>query len=67
MTPLPKRKHSTQRKGKRKTKILITLPPLSPCLNCGELILPHSVCPKCGFYKGIKRIEVKNKKKKKSK
>jgi large subunit ribosomal protein L32 len=65
MTPLPKRKHSSQRQGKRRKAILLTLPNLSPCLNCGELKPTHLVCPKCGFYKGRQVIKIKIKKEKK--
>ncbi|KIG18200.1 LSU ribosomal protein L32p [Enhygromyxa salina] len=35
-----------------------TAPVLSPCSNCGELMLSHRVCPACGFYKGREVIAV---------
>ncbi|MDR1452707.1 MAG: 50S ribosomal protein L32 [Candidatus Margulisbacteria bacterium] len=24
------------------------------CKNCGAAVLPHTICPVCGFYKGRK-------------
>lgn len=41
------------------------------CPKCRKLILPHRICPFCGYYKGIEVIDVlkklteKEKKKKK--
>ncbi len=48
MTPLPKRKFSTQRTGKRersKSKSLSIN--LVKCANCGKLKLPHRQCKHC--------------------
>jgi len=65
MTPLPKRKHSTRRQGKKWAAFSLPLPNLSACPQCGELKPPHRVCPKCGYYKGreVFKREVKDKKK----
>ncbi|MBI4130595.1 50S ribosomal protein L32 [Candidatus Roizmanbacteria bacterium] len=52
MTPLPKRRHSTQRQGKRRAAIRLTLPVLVRCAQCEQLILPHQVCSHCGYYRG---------------
>lgn len=32
-------------------------PGLVECGNCGNLKIPHRVCPKCGFYKGVQVLE----------
>lgn len=48
MAPLPKRKHSTQRKGKRISAKLRSLPNLVVCKNCKKMKLPHRVCKYCG-------------------
>ncbi|MBI4225917.1 50S ribosomal protein L32 [Candidatus Roizmanbacteria bacterium] len=48
MAPLPKRKHSTRRKGKRLSTRSIKFPKLVKCQNCGKLKLPHRVCKYCG-------------------
>ena len=33
-------------------------PTLVPCQKCGKPILPHTVCPNCGYYKGVEFINV---------
>jgi large subunit ribosomal protein L32 len=30
----------------------VTAPNLAPCPNCGDVMVPHRVCPSCGHYKG---------------
>lgn len=47
MAPLPKRKHSTQRKGKRLSSRVKRLPQLIKCPNCGKNKLPHQICRYC--------------------
>ena len=48
MAPLPKRKHSTRRKGKRMATRRVRLPNLIKCKECGQPKLPHRICIKCG-------------------
>ncbi|MBI2049333.1 50S ribosomal protein L32 [Candidatus Roizmanbacteria bacterium] len=48
MAPLPKRKHSKLRKGKRIATRKQTLPKLVVCPNCKRMKLPHTVCKYCG-------------------
>ncbi|MGQ9846500.1 MAG: 50S ribosomal protein L32 [Bacteroidales bacterium] len=55
--PHPKRKHSKQRRDKRRTHYKASLPTLATCSNCGATIIYHHVCPECGFYRGKKAIE----------
>jgi large subunit ribosomal protein L32 len=50
--PNPKRKHSKQRRDKRRTHDKAVAPTLSTCQNCGSAIQYHRVCPECGYYKG---------------
>jgi len=47
MAPLPKRKHSYQRKGKRIATKIEKLPKLINCSSCGKKKLPHRVCKYC--------------------
>lgn len=47
MAPLPKRKHSTQRKGKRMAERNRSLPNIVKCKNCGKTKLPHMQCKYC--------------------
>ncbi|MCK9198216.1 MAG: 50S ribosomal protein L32 [Bacilli bacterium] len=51
---VPKRKTSKTRKALRRTGIKLAKVTLVACPNCGEMILPHHVCGKCGFYDGRK-------------
>ncbi len=66
MAPLPKRRHSTRRGGKRKAAIKLGLLGLIKCPQCGALKLPHRVCPNCGTYNGQERVKQKVKKAKKT-
>lgn len=47
MAPLPKRKHSTQRKGKRIKARRLKLPQLVICSQCHRPKLPHQACQSC--------------------
>jgi large subunit ribosomal protein L32 len=35
----------------------IETPNLIECGTCGNKVLPHRICPKCGFYRGNQIIE----------
>jgi large subunit ribosomal protein L32 len=61
---VPKRRCSRARRDRRATQWKITPPTLSKCSHCGQLRLPHCVCPHCGYYGEEKVIEIKEKKKK---
>jgi large subunit ribosomal protein L32 len=65
MPPQPKRKLSKGRRDRRRAHDALETANLVACSNCGALTLPHTVCPKCGFYKGREVVEIKVKKKKK--
>ncbi|MFQ5451999.1 MAG: 50S ribosomal protein L32 [Candidatus Paceibacterota bacterium] len=47
MAPLPKRKHSKQRKGKRLATRKKTFLQTVKCKNCGQKTLPHMLCMHC--------------------
>ena len=57
--PNPKRRHSKQRRNKRRTHDTAMVRTLSACSNCGTAVMYHRVCPECGFYKGKLSIEKK--------
>jgi len=65
MTPLPKRRHSTRRGGKRKAAIKLASVATLICKNCGKPRRPHTICPNCGQYAGKEIIKQKVKKEKK--
>jgi len=56
--PNPKRRHSAQRRDKRRSHDFITAPQLTTCSHCGTAILTHRICPECGYYRGKQAIEV---------
>jgi len=66
MPPLPKRKYSKARQGKRRGHLGSVLPRLEYCPQCHSPKLVHHVCPTCGSYAGREVIEVKSPKKKAS-
>ncbi len=50
---VPKRKHSKARSRKRRgghAKLRVTQ--VITCPKCGEVMLPHRICPSCGYYRG---------------
>ena len=63
----PKRRHSRQRKGKRRASIALKTYIGVVCSNCATLNPPHVVCKSCGFYQGKAVIVRKEKKEKKEK
>ncbi len=56
---VPKVKISKARGRKRRTHYKLSSPSIVECPNCKEMIKPHIVCKKCGFYKGeqVKKIK----------
>ena len=56
---VPARKVSKTRKRMRRSHNAITAPNTVKCPSCGEMIMPHRVCPKCGSYKGKEVITKK--------
>ena len=50
---VPKRRTSRMKRDQRRAQHdKVTAPNLSPCSNCGDMVVSHRVCPSCGFYKG---------------
>lgn len=58
MTPLPKRKISKGRRDRRRAHDALKARNLVACPNCGDMRLPHHVCPSCGYYKGREVVDV---------
>jgi large subunit ribosomal protein L32 len=62
--PMPKKRHSNVRQGKRRfSNYRLSPTSLSRCPDCGSPILSHHACPTCGTYKGRPAIKIKEKKK----
>jgi large subunit ribosomal protein L32 len=50
---VPRFKTSKARTSRRQTiNMKLTAPNMVDCGNCGNKVLLHRVCPKCGFYRG---------------
>lgn len=56
---VPKRKTSKARRDKRRSAVWkLNTPAMSKCDNCGSFKAPHKVCKNCGFYKGVKVLNL---------
>ena len=50
---VPRYKTSKARTSRRQSiNMKLTAPNLIQCSTCGNKVLMHHVCPKCGFYRG---------------
>ena len=58
MALVPARHHSRSRVNKRRSHAALKLLKLIKCSHCGEMILPHRVCPFCGYYQEKEIIDV---------
>ncbi|HRW58400.1 MAG TPA: 50S ribosomal protein L32 [Chlamydiales bacterium] len=47
---VPRNRHSNARKNKRRSHMAKTATQLIACSNCSAKILPHRICPSCGYY-----------------
>ncbi len=58
---VPKYRTSKARSRQRRSiNMKLAVASLISCSNCGNKIMRHRVCPKCGFYKGNQIIEPDN-------
>ena len=56
---VPKRKTSKARRDKRRSSTWkLTLPGMTKCPKCGEYVLSHRVCKKCGVCHGKEVLAV---------
>jgi large subunit ribosomal protein L32 len=59
----PKKKHTPSRRDSRRSaNFKLTANSLSTCTQCNRSIMPHRVCPHCGFYRGELVLAPKQKK-----
>ncbi len=55
---VPKRRTSKTRKRKRRTHDKAPAVAIQACPRCGDPRRPHRVCPSCGYYGEVRRVEV---------
>ena len=58
MGGVPKQRHTKSKRNKRRLHIFLKAANLTKCPKCGQPILPHTVCPNCGYYKEKEVIDV---------
>ncbi|MDR7545334.1 MAG: 50S ribosomal protein L32 [Armatimonadota bacterium] len=62
-----KRRHPRSRTGSRRSTWKAAPVTLVTCPQCKTLIVPHRVCPSCGYYAGREVIAVESARSKKKK
>jgi large subunit ribosomal protein L32 len=50
--PNPKKRHTGSSRNMRRAMWRIPYPTVVECSQCHSFILPHQVCPTCGYYGG---------------
>ena len=58
MSICPKNKSSKGRRDKRRANWKMSAPTLVKCSKCGELMVPHRVCKKCGEEVEVQGVAV---------
>lgn len=52
-------RHSNARTGSRRAHDALKVPIFGQCPRCTQPMLPHRICPNCGFYKGNRIIDLR--------
>lgn len=58
MGAVPKRRHTASKRDLRRMHINLKKVETAVCKKCNSPVLPHKVCPNCGFYKDREVINV---------
>lgn len=61
---VPKKKRSKSRQRSRQSQQKLSSPSIGSCPHCKAPLLPHFVCPECGYYKGKQAVIIQAKKEK---
>ena len=56
---VPKKRTGHSAQGHRRSNWKASKPETTKCTNCGELVLTHTVCMACGYYKD-KAVSIKS-------
>ena len=54
---VPKKKISKSKRNMRRAHDALKTIAHNECSNCGELKLPHHICPACGYYNNREVVE----------
>lgn len=54
------RRVTPSRKGMRRSHHALQVATLTSCKRCGNKIIQHRVCNKCGYYKDRKVLDLDN-------
>ncbi len=54
---VPKSKITRSKRNMRRAHDALPRVGANECANCGEMKLPHHVCPACGHYDGREVVE----------
>ncbi|MDZ7798891.1 MAG: 50S ribosomal protein L32 [Patescibacteria group bacterium] len=64
---VPKKRKSKSSVRKKRSHQALKSKQLIVCSHCNKKIMPHQICPYCGYYKGKEVINIKLKKERKEK
>ena len=56
---VPKKRTGASAQGHRRSNWKASKPEVTKCSKCGEVVLTHTVCTACGYYKG-KAVSIKS-------
>lgn len=55
---VPAKRRTKASKRRRASHHALKKTNLFNCPDCGQAIVPHRICPKCGHYKGQEKIKI---------
>jgi large subunit ribosomal protein L32 len=64
---VPKRRTSRSKQGHRRSHHAVKAVQVQYCRECNEPVLPHRVCPNCGYFQGRIAVEPEDETKEKKK
>ena len=65
--PVARQRHTKARRDRARVFYKLKSKKLIVCGNCKAKIMPHTTCPKCGYYKGQEVVDTMKKVNKKKK
>lgn len=55
---VPKKHTTKSARNQKRMHFFTKTPDLTVCSHCGQPVLPHTICPNCGYYKNVEIINV---------